>query len=110
METDEIKKLENLRKLISSYFNPSKPLNDKSEFYLAGIKNLEYNELGYFIVNILKMCALAVDQDVHKMVEVNKIQPINVSLILEMVVEMFPLDEFEMLTEINQMFITDLQK
>jgi hypothetical protein len=107
MEINEIKKLENLQKLISSYFNTLKPVNDKREVYFAQTKNLEYYELGCVIVNMLKMCILAVDQDAHKIVKTNKSQPINVSLILEMVVEMFPLDEFELLSEIKEMIVKD---
>lgn len=109
MEINELKKLENLRKLISSHFNTLKPLSDKQEFNLVQTEKLDCYELGCVIVNMLKMCALAVDQDAHKIVETNKSQPINVVLILEMVVEMFPLDEFELLSKINQMLITDSQ-
>jgi hypothetical protein len=107
MEINEIKKLENLRKLISSYCNTLKSVGDKSEAYLTQTKKPDYYELGCIIVNILKMCALAVDQEAHKNVETNKNQPINVAFILEMVVEMFPLEEFELLSEIKQILIKD---
>jgi hypothetical protein len=98
MEINEIKKLQHLRKILSSYFNTLKPVSDKAEVDETQIKKVDYYELGCVITNMLKMCVLALDQDA------NKSPSINVALILETVIEMFPLDEFELLSEINQMF------
>jgi hypothetical protein len=105
METNETQKLENLRKLIAPYFTHSKSNNDNSEVYTAQI-NVSYYELGCVITNMLKMCVMTLDNDGHIKSSTNK-NPINVSLILEMVLEMFPLNEFELLGEINQMVIGD---
>ncbi|QSB26475.1 hypothetical protein HAV12_019225 [Flavobacterium sp. CLA17] len=107
METNEIKKLENLRKLIASHFNTLKSVNDKSVAYKAQIKMLNYYELGCAITNMLKMCVLALNQEEHKISDINQNQAIDVAIILEMVLEMFPLDEFELLSEINQIRIED---
>lgn len=43
METNEIEKLENLKKIIEKYFN--NPRSDGSEFYTSQIK-INYYELG----------------------------------------------------------------
>ncbi|MEO6174493.1 MAG: hypothetical protein ABIP27_05010 [Flavobacterium circumlabens] len=107
METNEIKKLQNLRELIASYFNTLKSTNDKSEAYTTQIKILNYYELGYVITNMLKMCILTLHHEEEKISGKDKNEVINVALILEMVLEMFPLDEFELLGEINQMIIED---
>lgn len=64
---------------------------------------LNYYELAATITEILKLCIIALDYDAHKP-ESTKYSPINVGLILEMVLEMFPTDEFELITEINEMF------
>jgi hypothetical protein len=109
MEINEIEKIENLKKIIAPYFSTLKQANEKSEVYTAQIKMLDYYELGCVITNMLKMCVLTLDQDSHKTVETNKSPNINVSLILEMALEMFPLDEFELLSKINQLLITDSQ-
>ncbi|MBS7229925.1 hypothetical protein KHA90_02715 [Flavobacterium psychroterrae] len=101
MEINEIKKLQHLRKILSSYFNTLQTVSDKAEVDETQIKKVDYYELGCLITNMLKMCVLALEQDA------NKSQLINVSLILEMIIEMFPLDEFELLGELNQMLITD---
>lgn len=109
METNEIEKMENLRKLTASYFSTLKPCNDKKGGYATQIKLANYSELGCIITEILKLCIVALDHDAHKTSDTIKTSPINVSLILEMVLEMFPSDEFEVLDEINQMFIVDPQ-
>lgn len=106
MEINETKKLENLRKLIAPYFKTLKEGDDQTKVYTAQIKMLDYYELGCAITNMLKMCILALDQDENKNLGA-KDPVINVGLILEMVLEMFPLDEFELLSEINQMLIPD---
>ncbi|WP_337968722.1 hypothetical protein [uncultured Flavobacterium sp.] len=100
MEINETKKLENLKNIIEKYFNNSKS-ESKSEFYTTQIK-VNYYELGCVITNMLKMCILALENEGHIMSSTNK-NPVNVSLILEMILEMFPANEFDMLAEINEM-------
>nr|WP_073488971.1 hypothetical protein [Flavobacterium sp. fv08] len=104
METNEIKNLEQLHKLTARYFSTLKPADDKTENNVAQIKFSNYFELGCVITNMLKMCILTLDQQADKISETNK-NPVNVSLILETVLEMFPLDEFEFLSEISEMLI-----
>lgn len=103
MKIDETKKLENLKKLIARYFKTVKSDNDKSEVQPTPIN---YYELGCVITNLIKMCILTLDQEEHKISETNK-NPVNVSLILETILEMFPLDEFELLSDINQILVED---
>ncbi|OMQ11113.1 hypothetical protein [[Flexibacter] sp. ATCC 35103] len=105
MESNETEKLENLRKLISLYFNRSKSNNNKSDVYTTQV-NISYYEIGCVITNMIKMCILTLDNEGDKRSSTNK-NPINVSLVLEMVLEMFPINEFELLSEINQMFVTE---
>ncbi|MCD0468021.1 hypothetical protein [Flavobacterium sp. ENC] len=108
MEKNEIKKLENLKKLIAPYFNPKKPYTDKTRsYYTAQIKLQNYYELGSTITNMLKMCILALEQQEHTISQTDQGSSINVMLILEMVLEMFPLDEFEVFDEINKMCLAD---
>ncbi|KQO32739.1 hypothetical protein ASF10_19980 [Flavobacterium sp. Leaf82] len=105
MDTNETERLEKLKKILVPYFNTLKAQNNKSEVYTAQIK-MSYYEVGCVITNMLKMCVLTLDNDGHIMSNTNK-NPINVSLILEMVLEMFPVDEFELLGDINQVFNSD---
>ena len=109
MQTNEIEKMENLRKLTASYFSTLKPSNDKKGGYTAQIKLANYSELGCIITETIKLCIVALDHHAHRTSNTIKNSPINVSLILEMVLEMFPSDEFEVLDEINKMFISNSQ-
>lgn len=104
METNEIKNLEQLKKLTALYFRTLKPANDKTGTNVAQIKFLNYFELGCVITDMIKLCILALDHEADKISMTNRNQ-INVSLILETVLEMFPLDEFEFLSEISEMLI-----
>lgn len=108
METKEIKNLDNIKKIAALYFNTLKRTNDENDVYTAEIKFLNYYELGCVIKNMLQLCILAVDHEPHKISETGKNQSINVGLILELVLQLFPLDEFEFLDEINDLLETEI--
>ncbi|OXE95006.1 hypothetical protein BC749_1143 [Flavobacterium araucananum] len=108
MEAKEIKDLEYLRKLMSLYLNTLKTPIDNTEYYTAQIKLSNYSELGCIISNMLKLCILALDSEAQKISETIKNPSINVALILEVVLQLFPVDEFELLSEINEFLIADL--
>lgn len=107
MKANEIENLENLKKITARYFHTLKPNNDKPETNSIEIKFLNYCELGRVITDLLKLCIVALDHDVHKIPESNRNQAINVGLVLETVLQMIPLDEFEFLSEISYMLIKD---
>ena len=109
MKPNQIKSLENLRKLTARYCTTLNPSKDKTKFYTAQIELLDYYELGCVITNMLKLCILALENESHKTSDADKNSAINVSLILENVLKMFPLDEFEMLSEINEILVEDFQ-
>lgn len=98
---NEIKKLENLKILTARYCNTLAPSPDNKGTYTAKINLLNYDELASTITEMLKLCIIALDYEAHKP-ETTKYSPINVGLILEMVLELFPTDEFELITEINE--------
>lgn len=109
MESNEMKSLNNLKKLTARYCTTLNSSKDKTKFYTAQIELLDYYELGCIITNMLKSCILALENDTHRISETDKNSSINVSLILETVLKMFPLDEFEMLSEINEILVADFQ-
>ncbi|MEN2401964.1 hypothetical protein GKZ90_0019400 [Flavobacterium sp. MC2016-06] len=107
MQTSEIKTIEYLRKLSTIYFTTLKPDNDKTKVNTAQIKFTNYYELGCTITEMLKLCILAQDYNSNKISETNKNKPIDVSAILEMVLEIFPLNEFEFLSDLSEMLAED---
>lgn len=110
METKEIKNAEYLKKLIRQYLNTLKAPNDKTEYYTAEIKLLDYGELGCVITNMLKLCIIGLDSESQEISKTIKNPNINVALILEVVLQLFPVDEFELLSEINELLIADNNK
>ena len=105
MEIKEVKDLEYLKKLMSLYLNTLKGPSDKTEFYTAEIKLVNYFELGCVITNMLKLCILALDGEAQEISKTIKDPSINVALILEVVMQLFPVDEFELLSEMNELLI-----
>ena len=104
----EIKDLQDIKKLTTEFLTTLKPAEDEKDCYVAEIKLLDYYELGSVITNMLKLCILALEHDEHKISETGKDQSINVGLMLEVVLQLFPLDEFEFLSEMKQMAASKL--
>lgn len=95
METNETKSLNRLKELTALYFTTLKPASDNSKAHTAQIKVLNYFELGCLIADLLKLCILALEHDPP--IFQRKSSAVNVSLILETVLSIFPLDEMEFL-------------
>ncbi|WP_286971990.1 hypothetical protein [Flavobacterium sp. UBA4854] len=90
--------IEYLKKQSAQYLNILKTA-DKG--YNAEIKVLNYSELGCVITNMLKLCILALEQDNGKKLS------IDVGLVLEQALQLFPTDEMELLDIINEMQIKE---
>ncbi|SEO80123.1 hypothetical protein SAMN05444671_1382 [Flavobacterium sp. CF108] len=101
METNEFEIVKNLKRLTALHFRTLKPANDESKNYIAQIEVLNYLELGCVITDMLKLCILALDHDMHNVPE-KKNQSINVGLVLETVLQMFPLNEMEFLSCVGE--------
>lgn len=106
MKTDKIKNLDQLEKLTNLYFRTLKPSDKESETNIAEIKFLNYFEMGCAVTDLLRLCILALQQEAHKTSSTNK-EAIDVSLILEMILQMIPLPEMEFLSEINYLLLED---
>ncbi|WP_119789422.1 hypothetical protein [Flavobacterium anhuiense] len=98
METAEIEKVNYLKKQSAQYLNI---LKSAEKGYNAEINVLNYSELGCVITNMLKLCILALENDNYK-------KPlIDVGLVLEQALQLFPTDEMELLDIINEMQIKE---
>lgn len=104
METDEIKKLEEIKGLSVRLLNTLKPAEDKRGMYNAEIRVYDYYELASIIRNLMKLCIIALDQDSAEVPDTIRNQSINVGLILGVALQLFPVDEFELLNEITYLF------
>ncbi|PBI91687.1 hypothetical protein BSF41_12910 [Flavobacterium sp. ACN2] len=94
----EAAEIEYLKKQSAQYLNILKSAN---KGYNAEINVLNYSELGCVITNMLKMCVLALEQDNGKKLS------IDVGLVLEQALQLFPADEMELLDIINEMLVKE---
>ena len=99
METNEFKNLEQLQKLTARYFHTPKSASENAEANTTQIKFVNYCELGSVITDMLKLCILALNQNRYE----NSETGINIGLILETVLQLFPMDEFEFLSDVSEM-------
>lgn len=99
MKTWQLGNLEHIKKMSVRYLNMLKPKIEKG--YNAEIKILNYSELGCVITNMLELCILALEQDNDK----NK--TIDIGLIIEQALLLFPTDEMELLDLIQKMLVQE---
>lgn len=97
VKMEEVKKVEYIKKLSTQYLNILKPNADKT--YNAEIKILNYSELGCVITSMLKLCILALEQENCKK------QTIDIGLVLEQALHLFPTDEMELLDIISEVLV-----
>ncbi|MGQ7947554.1 hypothetical protein [Flavobacterium sp. WC2509] len=104
MEKDEIEKLETIKRLSCYCLRTLKPATGKSDIHTAEIRVSDYYELAAIIRNLLKLCIVALDEDGAEVPCTIKNQSIDVGLILGIALQLFPIDEFELLNEINILY------
>jgi len=104
METDKINKLKDIRVLSGKLLNALKPADDKRGMYNAEIRVYGYCELGSVVRNLMKLCIIALDHDSAEVPPTIENQYIDVGLILGIALQLFPVDEFEFLNEIADLF------
>lgn len=109
MEIDEIEKLETIKRLTSSCMNTLRPVDNKNRIHIAEIKVYDYYELASVIRNLMKLCIVALDHDGAELPDTIENQFIDVGLILGIALQLFPVDEFELLNEISILFPVDGQ-
>ncbi len=104
METDEIKKLEQIKRLSGRMLNTLKRAEDKRGMYNAVIRVYDYQELACVIRSLMKLCIIALDQESAEVPPTIENQYIDVGLIMGIALQLFPVDEFEFLNEITELF------
>jgi hypothetical protein len=104
MKTDETEKLETIKRLTANCLRTLKPAKDKSSIHNAHIRFYDYYELASVIRNLMKLCIIALDHDTAEVPETVKDQSIDIGLILGIALQLFPIDEFELINELSYMF------
>ena len=101
METNKVEKLETFKRLTSSCLNTLRPVNHKNRIHSAQIKVYDYYELASVIRNLMKLCIVAMDHDGYEVPDRIQNKLIDIGLILGIALQLFPVDEFELLNEIS---------
>lgn len=104
MNADEIIKLEKIGVLSERLLNTLKPAKDKRGMYIAEIRMYDYYELVSIIRSLMKLCIIALDHDSAEVPPTIENQYIDVGLILGVALQLFPIDEFELINEINDLY------
>ncbi|MBK0371172.1 hypothetical protein [Flavobacterium agrisoli] len=104
MEINEIEKLKIITRLTTSCFTTLRPSDSENRISRAEIKVYNYYELASIIRNLMKLCIVALDHDGAEIPKTIQNQSIDVGLILGIALQLFPIDEFELLNEIRELF------
>ena len=104
MDRDEIIKLERIGMLSDRLLNTLKPADDKRGMYNGEIRIYDYCELLSIIRNLMKLCIIALDNDSAEVPPTVLNQNIDVGLILGIALQLFPIDEFELINEISYLY------
>lgn len=107
METDKIQNIENIERLAGMCLSTLKPTGDRDGLYTAEIRVFGYLELASIIRNLMKLCIVAVDHEAVELPCTIKSPSIDVGLILGIALQLFPVDEFELLSEISDLYPKD---
>lgn len=108
MKTKEIKTLEDLKSYAVRYFKTLEPVEAKEHIHAAEIRVSSYSELLYIASNMLKLCILALRDDAEpEITHTVKNPSINVVAVLEIVAQLIPVEEIELLDVIHELFIDD---
>lgn len=106
MEKNEIENLKNLKKLAAGYLKSTDPVGSKTQAFVTKIRLRSYFELSCAITDLLRLCILSLEEEEHKKAADRK-SCMNVAIILEIVIQLFPMEEFEFLNELHQQVFTD---
>src|SRR6476620_5756067 len=104
METDEIEKLETIKRLTSNCLSTLRLVDNKNGIHSVEIKVYDYYELASVIRTLMKLCIVALDHDGAEVPKTIENKAIDVGLILGIALQLFPVDEFELLNEISILF------
>jgi len=100
-------KKKSIERLTAMCLTTLKPTKDKNGIYTAQIRVFDYLELASIIKNLMKLCIVALDHDGAKVPNTIENRSIDVGLILGIALQLFPIDEFELLNEISILFPKD---
>lgn len=99
---------ESLRVIMKRTFKTLQAVkNDKNNVYKVEVKVSNYYEMVYTSSNILKLCILALGPEAPEFPVTVKDKSIDIAAVLEIVLQLLPLQEIEFLDEMNELLKED---
>lgn len=109
MEKDKIESIDDLRELAKNSFHVLKPhVRRKGKFQLSLDVN-SYIELQWLIIDIIKVSMAALDAGNEEVTDVKNPHHA-VRGVLELLLQMMPLEEIQLLDEIHKMVLEDIKE
>lgn len=108
METNEINTLEDLKRIARKSFVVLQP-DDRKGHYNITLPVKNYLELHFFIVDIVKLSLVALDAEQESVTNI-KNPCAAIRGVLEIVLQLVPLEEAELLDKIHEMIRNDDQE
>ena len=99
----EIKTLDEFKEFAQRHLRSLKPCEKPNGWYTIEIRVMSYFDVICIARNLIKACLVVIDPDGAEVSNAVKNSRINQSDLLELALQIMPIDEFEMLDEIHKM-------
>jgi len=99
----EIKTLDEFKEFAQRHLRSLKPCEKPNGWYTIEIRVMSYFDVICIARNLIKACLVVIDPDGAEVSNAVKNSRINPSDLLELALQIMPIDEFEMLDEIHKM-------
>ncbi|WP_431244259.1 hypothetical protein ACQ9BO_07810 [Flavobacterium sp. P21] len=105
MKTTDVKIEEELKELAIKTFTTLKPEKYDKDRFIVCFTVLDYKDLFFAISNMIKLCVHALDEDFES--DTLGISKINIIQILEIAIELLPMEEAEFLDKSRSLLLNE---
>lgn len=105
METTEIKHTEELQKLTNAFLTKLEPDKRKKDLYKVSFAVYDYSHLMFIISDLMKLCVNSIEDGFDSDTAI--LSKINVAQILEIAIQLLPIDEAEFLDRSRELLLKE---
>jgi hypothetical protein len=107
METNEIKNLKNLQELARKQFKTLETDTYTKDLFTVKFNVIGYKDLLFVISDLIKLSICAIEQDSSYDSATIVNSKVNITNILEIAIQLLPIDEAEFLDESRELFLNE---
>ncbi|MFV8343582.1 hypothetical protein [Flavobacterium sp. XS2P39] len=104
METNGIKKIQELQEMVNTHFTKLKPNEKEKNTCTVSFTVYDYSHLMFIISDLMKLCIYATEDEFGLDSCSVVSSKINIAQILEIAIELLPIDEAEFLDQSRKLF------